>query len=693
MPFLLNILFSSFHFFWLLLSLLLGALYAWLLYKPLGKLRLTYSLFALRCITVAALFFLLSAPLINRISRSVEKPLIILAQDNSSSIKISPAKGFDFGVYKNALNKLQQALAEDYEVKTVSFGSKVNPGLRFAYNEPSTDIAAVFKTVTGQFSGRNIGAVILASDGIYNTGDNPVYLARQNKFPVYTIALGDTIPKRDVVISTINYNRIVYLDNKFEVEVFIDAYQCAGQSTNLTIADSSGVIFSKPVAISSGSYHTIIRTALPAKKKGIQKFTFRLSPVSGELSAENNTQHIFVDVLDDRQNILIIANAPHPDISALKQSIESNKGYEVKTTLAADVKPQDIAKAGLIILHQLPSQTQAAQDIFKAVQHKPCWFILGAQSDVNRFSQMQHALSISGNNTVQETTARPNTGFFTFAVSDSTLGKIQNFAPLTAPFGNYTPKAQSTVLLNQQVGKIVTANPLLLFSDENQRKIAVLTGEGIWRWRLNDFAEHNNHDAVNELVSKIIQYLSARDDQRKFRVYPTQNAFPENLPVQFNAELYTDAYQLINTPEVSLTVKNKQNKTYNYLFTRNQNAYVLNAGTLPAGEYTFSAATQLANHKLTASGRFIVEQQLAELQQTTANHQLLFQLAQATGGSMLYPGKIAQLPELLKKNELIKSVSYEDKRYEDMINLKAVAILLLLLLSAEWFLRKRNGEV
>jgi len=60
---------------------------------------------------------------------------------------------------------------------------------------------------------------------------------------------------------------------------------------------------------------------------------------------------------------------------------------------------------------------------------------------------------------------------------------------------------------------------------------------------------------------------------------------------------------------------------------------------------------------------------------------------------MVKSSAINQLADLIRKNENIKTVVYEDKHYSDIIDVKWVFILILALLSAEWFLRKREGEV
>jgi hypothetical protein len=87
----------------------------------------------------------------------------------------------------------------------------------------------------------------------------------------------------------------------------------------------------------------------------------------------------------------------------------------------------------------------------------------------------------------------------------------------------------------------------------------------------------------------------------------------------------------------------------------------------------------------------IVKPLQMEFTDTRANHEVLKQLALTTGGKFLNFNQTAQLSDILKKLETIKPVMYENKDYRDLINQKWVFFLILALISAEWFLRKRNG--
>ena len=695
MPLLFQLQFTGSTFLWLFACLALGVGYAFLLYPINSQLSKStkYWLFALRTLVITLLAFLLFAPLLKIISKTLEKPLIILVQDNSASIKISKPANFEPESFLNRYKKVSQQLSDQYEVKEFNFDSQVKQGLKADFNGKLSNISEVFRMINDQYANRNIGAILLATDGIYNRGSNPLYESKNFEAPIYTIALGDTIPKKDLLISNINYNNIAYLGNNFQMEVSLEAYQSLGRNSRLTVSDNSGVVFSRDIAITANEFRLTVPLTLPAKSKGVQKYQISLSSIPGEISVENNKQIIFVEVVDGRQDIFLIANAPHPDLAAIRQSLEINKDYRVKVAFADDVENKDIQNAGLVILHQLPSVSNNAQKILQQVQSKSVLFILGSQSNTGSFSTAQNLLNIVSSGSTQEARVNVQNDFFGFTLSETSKKKLLNFAPLIVPFGSYALKGPGTQLLNQQIGNVATAMPLLVFGNDADRKVGILAGEGIWRWRLEEFEEFGNHDAVNELLGKTVQYLSSREDKRKFRVYTAKKSFDENEPIFFNAELYNDSYELVNSPDVKLIVKNKTGNAYDYMFSKSGNAYVLDAGILPAGEYSYQGNTKLGSKKYEASGHFIISQQQTEFRQTTANHQLLYSLSKQSGGKMIFPDEVSQLPELIKANENVKTISYEGRKYEELINMKILFFLILALLSIEWFSRKRNGEI
>ncbi len=696
---------------WAIACLLLGLLYAWLMYRQPISLSNTfrYILFVLRTIAVFVLSFLLLAPLVRSVSYQPQKPLVLILQDNSESIKLFPAPpkpSPEGGASENkkvsptggdlegaaALSDIKSALGDNYDVREFNFDRSLNNGLSDKFNGKQTNISAALKQLNDQFVNQNIGAIILATDGLYNQGSDPQYEARNFKTTFYTVALGDTTPKRDLLIANVNYNKTAFLGNDFEIEVLTEAYQSKGETMRLTITEDGRQVATQNIPVNSDAFQKLVPLKLTADKKGVRKFSISIAPIKNELSTQNNTETIYVDALDAKQKVLLIYNSINPDINVIKSGIESNKNYDVKTILSTDISTIKLADYSLIILHQfIPS---GALQSFISKSKIPVWYMLGAQSDLSAFDQSQAVIKVSANSyQTQEVFAQPVAEFSAFTLSDSSKQKLASFPPLLAPFGSYTSSPTNQVLFKQKIGNITTTYPLLSFVDAAGHRIGILTGEGLWRWQLAEYKAYGNHHAVEELLDQSIQYLTANANRQQFRVYAAKNVFDEGENVILNAELYNDALELVNTPDVKIDLKGAAGKSYSFLFTRSGQSYQLDAGTLPVDEYTYTASTKMGNKTYTANGQLTVKALNLETRQSTANHQLLNSIAKQSGGVMVLPSQISKLADLIKKNENIKTVVYEDKHYSDLVDIKWIFVLILILLSAEWFMRKREGEV
>ncbi|UOE50382.1 hypothetical protein MTO98_04755 [Mucilaginibacter sp. SMC90] len=681
---------------WLPAGLLLGLAYAWLMYrKPVDLSKnLRFILAAIRVVTVFFITVLLISPLVKSVKYEPQKPLVLIAQDNSSSINIFKPAGFNSSTFIDDLAKLKQELGDKYDVQEFNFDKDLHPGLSKSFGGKQTDIAGALHQLNDRFTNQNIGALVLATDGLYNQGNDPQYEARNIKTGIYTIALGDTTAKRDLLIGNVNYNKTAFLGNDFVIEVLATAYQSKGENMSLSVTEDGKQVYTQSIPVTGNDFKRIIPIKLNAAKKGLRKYNISIAPIKNELSAQNNSETVYVEVLDARQKVLLLYNGPHPDLTVIKQAIETNKNFEVKASSIADaaaVKPADYS---LVVLYQLSAGEYAPIKNFIAKSKIPVWYIVGSQSNLQAVNSEQNTVRISaGRAETQEVVPLPANDFTAFTLSDSARKKIAVFPPLVAPFGSYGTAAGTSVLLRQKIGAVATTYPLLAFGDEAGRRIAVLTGEGIWRWQLAEFQNYGNRNATDELLSQTVQYLTANANRQRFRVYPARNVFDEGESVILNAELYNDALELINTPDVKIELKSAAGKSYSFLFTRTGQSYQLDAGPLPVGEYTYNASTQNGKQDFKASGQFTIKQLNLEARQSAANHTLLNGLAKQSGGQMIKPSQINQLAELIRKNEDIKTVVYEDKHYSDLIDMKWLFVLILLLLSTEWFLRKREGKV
>jgi len=688
---------TSYPIWFLLLCILAGAVYAILLYyrdkdNDFNALT-TRALAILRGTSVTIIAFLLLSPLLKSTTRYTEKPIVLLALDNSGSITLGKDSSFYRNEFAGKFRKLAENLSKKYEVQTYTFGDKLSNGLNPSFAEKQTNMAGLFSEIKDRYSNRNLAALVLAGDGIYNQGTDPLYASDDAPYSIYTVALGDTSQQKDIIISRVNYNRIAFLGNDFPLEITVTAHKCAGVQSKISVSSGEQQFYSENFSINEQRYTHTFTTKLTASKPGMQRYRIAVSSGTGEISTANNYQEIFVEVLDGRQKILLLEAAPHPDIAALKQAIEKNRNYSVDNFMLSEFNGS-IASYSLVILHQVPSLSDVGFQVTSQFKNStvPVLYIIGSQSNIPAYNSLMTGLMIPQSmSAFNEATGMLNPDFSLFSLGPEIEHMIPEFPPLSVPFSQYKAGTAAQVLLYQKIGNVNTRIPLILFNQGVDRKSATITGEGIWRWRLANYAKVGNQLAFDELFTRIIQYLAVKEDKSQFRVI-LKNNFTENEAVEIDAELYNDSYQLVNEPEVNILVTDEHKKNFPYTFTRTSNAYYLNAGNLPPGEYSYKAITAFAGKAFQKTGMFTVMSLNVEAMNTVANHVLLNNMAVRHKGKMVYPDQLDQIEKLLASRDDLKTIAYSQKRYTDLVSFLPVLLLLILLLSAEWFIRKRNGS-
>jgi len=671
-----------------------GLLYSGVLYYRNRKINeltewLVKLLFVVRFVIITLLSFLLLSPLLNNIEREVEKPVIVIAQDNSQSIVIGKDSSFYRTEYKQKLQKLSDALSDKYDVKIYSFADKVNAissvnAIKF--DEKQTSISSLFDELEVRYANRNLGAVVIAGDGLYNKGSNPVFASEKIKVPIYTIALGDTTVKKDLVLQDVEHNRLAYLGNEFPLQIVVHAKKLKNNTTTLTIQQGKNTLFSQKININNDAFTTSIPVYIEAKNVGLQHYKVMVSAVDDEMTLTNNEQDVFIEVLDSRQKVVLLSDAPHPDIAAIKESMEANQNYEVES-FTADRFNKPLKHYNLVILHGLPNRNNPATKIVNEIKtaNLPVWIISGANTilnnDLSVFSSIQKT---------NECEAVLEQNFPLFTVSDELRKACKYFPAVVCPYGTFPQTNGSTTLFYQRIGTVETQMPLMAFGSQNEHKIAQFYGEGLWRWRLQDFATHGNHNLFDEFISKTVQYLAVKVDKSFFKI-SLPAAFYENDRIVLKAELYNESYELINEPEINMVIKDASNKKYNFTFSKTSDAYRLDAGMMPVGEYEYESTVKVGNKLYKQHGSFNIMPLNVESLNTIADHQLLYNIAKTNGAELFYPNELEKLLEKINSRDDIKSVAYTHDTLSDLINLKWIFFLLLLLLSAEWFIRKRNG--
>ncbi|MDX1476373.1 MAG: hypothetical protein R3301_01665 [Saprospiraceae bacterium] len=686
---------------YLLLCVLAGLIFAAVLYfrdrtfqdqKPLVRWAMT----ALRFLSVTLLSALLLSPFLKTYEQTVQEPIVIVAEDNSSSV-MDPMDAADSAAYRSALDQLADNLGEEYDVRRVRFGEAVEEDSLADFTDQVTDIAQVLEQIGDVYRDQNLGAVILATDGLYNRGKSPLYVNQKIAAPIHTIALGDTTVKTDLWVQRVLHNRISFLGDRFPVQVDISARRLNGRTATLTTQKIEGgnarTLDQRDIRIDSDQFFTTVEIILDADQAGVNRYRTRLSGIGGESQYNNNSRDFYVEVIDGRLEILVLAHAPHPDLAAIREMIVSNDNYNVTVSLYKDFVG-NATEYDLVILHQLPS---AQHDISALIAEMDAantarLFILGESTNLPRFNNAQEFLAITGaQRTPNEVTAIVDKSFQLFTVPENLEGQIQTFAPMSAPFGDYGVDPSASVYLYQKIGNVDTQYPLILFGESGSTKVGILAAEGIWKWRLYDFLQNSSHELSNTLLSKSVQFLTVKDDRRRFRASPEKNLYTDNEAISFEAELYNQSYELVNDPEAFLVVRDDAGNEYDYTFNKTDKSYAIDIGKFAVGDYRYTAYTDYAGQRQQVNGRFSVQPIQLESYVTTADHSLLHALSRKYGGDVYYPQDLAALGDRLLADDTIKPVLYQSARNQPLLHLKWLFLVLLGLLGLEWFMRRYFG--
>jgi hypothetical protein len=145
------------------------------------------------------------------------------------------------------------------------------------------------------------------------------------------------------------------------------------------------------------------------------------------------------------------------------------------------------------------------------------------------------------------------------------------------------------------------------------------------------------------------------------------------------------------TEEITIIIENEQGNEFQFTFDVRGNGYYLNAGNLPAGNYSFTAEVTIGNQTYIESGNFAVAAVNLENIVTRANHRMLYQLAAQTGGGFFSSGQAGDLIDEIKNSNTLNPVSYFQEMVNELLNLRWIFFVIILLLSVEWFLRKYWG--
>ncbi|MBH75647.1 MAG: hypothetical protein CMP68_00550 [Flavobacteriales bacterium] len=645
---------------------------------------LIFTLFLLRFLSFFIILFILINPYVNKKKKIIEKPTLVIFQDNSYSIVGNNDSLYYKTSYSDLINSFKNNIENKFKVEHLLFGEYVRKD-SLSFDDKFSNISSIFEYSQDVFSNTNVGSYLLLSDGIYNKGANPKYLNKKLNAPLYCLALGDTTKNKDLSIQTVINNRIGFPGNELPVKISFSADNLLGEKVKLRVKSKNKKIFEDIVKIENNNFFKTISFFVISNNSGLNKFDVSLNLLgsSEEKNLNNNYSSFFIDVQENNKHILMLYDSPHPDISALKSSIEFDRQYKIDVIRNLDFDG-NFDNYDLVILYQC----SLSKPMFTKVDKRniPIWFVVGQNSNLIDLNNVQEDVFFNNINTnFSKQYIDFNKNFQKFEIDDDLLLLEEFFPPLLVS-SSFNIKKNNKVLLEQRNNTISENKPVCFFSS-NQKK-CFLIAEGIWRWRLNNYLTKKNHDSFNLMVLKIVKNLMVDKNKDKIDLnHKIIYDFGESIV--FDAQFYNENLNPISNQDINLMLKDEENNLLNFKFLYNGQNYILDIGELKAGEYKYTASTIFDNKEYVKKGNFLVNDVFIEFKNTVADHNILFNLSEQNNGKLYRIEDISKLSdEIINSKNFITKVQYKNHKTSIMESIIPLCLLLILLF-LEWFLRKK----
>lgn len=644
--------------------------------------------FVVRFVLVFFLLFLLVEPFVKSVENTVEKPRINVLVDNSSSVSSSEE------AVRSILKELKgtsELLKESIDFEFFTLDASLTDSLRFT--QKSTNISNALKSVSQATAGLNTVGTILISDGIVNQG---LFLEGiTSSQDVFTVGVGDTSERKDVILKDLFVNKSTFLGNEFPIQASVLAKGFSGKITEVSLLVNGATVAKKKLKFTSEAELKEVSFKYVSRKKGFLKVGMKVQGLDGEVTVQNNQKSSFVKVNESKQKVAFVARNPHPDIKAIVSSINGLEKYEVDVfNLSFGKKKPQINDYDIFILHQLPCIKCGSDKLVKSILSttKPRWLINGVNTRVRFFNEFSNSVSISKVRGVDDVGGVVNSDFDLFQFSDLDLGWLKYAPPLSVPYASFTIKPESQVIMNQSVGTVASDKPLMVYKESAGVKELVMLGEGIWRWKMTESLEKTSTKNFDLLISKLMGLLNQSRKEDQFNVKSTNEQYNVSNQPKFSVISKNQLGELIYDNEINLNLYKEKNKVASYSFKVSEDNSFYSIPEQDTGVYSFTANTVIGGKKFKEAGLFSVEDIQLESKNLQADFTGLRELASANSGIFYTQNRIDLLLGDLKKKGYKNRILSSDSQLS-FIDLFWPLLLLLLLVSGEWIFRKALGDI
>ena len=674
------------HWGWFLLAIGVGIVLAALAYNDRQPWSRPFRTgIAANRFVIGVLLALGISPLALRRIQTLEEPAsVALLVDDSRSV--STFLGKNRAAFIQELAR-QQARLKEAGIRSEIIGFS---GDSLAFNRATTDVDELLTRQRRSALARTSRQLVLLSDGLTNRGPDLSEISTEP--PLFTVGLGDTVPQRDNRIIRISTNAQVQQESRFPVRVEMRSQGYRTPAFELTLEMDGRTVQRQTVNLPPGGGYRQVTYMLDAGKAGVRNLAARISPSPGEVDLANNQAAAKVVLSDLRTRILIAAAAPHPDVKAIRTALERVENLDVIVWPGFGNQPKGTFQA--VVLHRFPDERiNMPTWLQTVVATTPAWFIYAQGTSAAAFNAINGLATVQqAGDQVDDVNGALNTAFSKFSVADVKQPILDALPGLIVPYGSVSARGEAEAMMQQTIGTASNGKPLWLLGRGGARRQAVLLGEGIWQWRLQEGVATEAATNTDLLVQRTVQWLAAGESGRRFIFRPERLLVQEGEALPLRLQVLDEAGNPLNGQSIEATFQRKGGALRRESFSYSPTYPTAALAGLEPGVYAYSARTQVGKEDFATKGTFTVEPNNAESIVEGAQWGRLRRAAIANRGLFLTQSQLPTLADTLLKYKPVP-VLLSNTRYQPLREWWPYLWLLVGLFTLEWIARRWQGGV
>jgi uncharacterized membrane protein len=736
---------------WLILPavVLLGLFIYYVYVRP--RLRVSKSttviLASLRAALIVLVAFMLLKPVVVVSSVVPRSSYIALAIDDSLSMKLqdTPGRATRLEYAKQMLlapsgsgkNSFIASLEEKFKTNLYGFSGEVTgvaDGNSLYGEGHTTDITGALDEIARRSSGMPLSGIVLATDGASNVSrdlDATLRELRARDIPVFTVGVGDTARPLDAELTRINVPRRVLVGSRANIDAFVSLSGYGATRVLMNVREDGRAIKTEEFNLRGNDTQAVNLEVIPSTP-GFHRYTVEITPLEGEVTVDNNRQDSVVEVIEGPLRILHVEGEPRWELGKIRESLSltekniavvslqrtgENKFYRQgisgdQELVAGFPKTEEelFAYDGLVLGSVEASffTTEQLRNIESFVARRGGGLLaLGGRLsfDAGKYKgtliddllplalegrKVDDAESYAAVYKPQLTAAGQSHPITRLnedrAVSQKTWNDLP---PISISESLKTVKPGATVLLEaKRMGASSPAVPLLAQQKYGRGQTLALTATDTWRWRMRMDSKSNAHETF---WRQMLRYLVS-GTPKQIEVGAQQDVYVMDDVVHVVADIRDKHFNPVNDARATARITKPSGVTIDVplKFTSINDANVY-TGEFKADELGPHSIELIANSsglgQVGAKSNVLISDLNREYFSAAQNTGLLKRIAAETGG------KYYQLNDLqsLLDDLTYRKTPYSERVTKDLWDMPINFFLIVGLLSAEWFLRKREG--